>query len=190
MRIWGPFKLSVGVLAMVSSLFGMLHAASGIPENWWGPVTLAFAALLALEGLHELLPGAHVYLLVALAASVPLGICVVFKEWSPMVWIFALLLAFLEWTIRRLARMTEQTEIGTLLFSTALAVSLANTTLELFRFYWNAPSVWTLTQIANFMFPIVLPWSLILILIAHSGREVLKSRRIWRGADSGRGNPL
>jgi len=175
LRIWGTFKVFVGVLAVVSSLFGMMQGVKGI-QNWWGPVTLASAALLALEGLSELCSGAYTTFLIVLAALVPIGICGVFEDWSPRVWIFALLLAFLEWTIRRLAKMTGQSEMGTLVLSAVLAAALANTTGELFRFYWNAPSFWTLRQIARFMFPIVLPWILIVILIAHSGREVFKSR--------------
>lgn len=157
-------------------------------QNWWGPATLASAALLALEGLFEFLGEAYAYLLIVLAAVVPIGICSVFQDWSPRVWVFSLMLAFLEWTIRRLSKMTGQNEIGTLVFSILLGAALANTTGELFRFYWNAPSFWTLSQIARFMFPIVLPWILISILIAHSGREVLKSRAQMAEANPGQGD--
>ncbi len=190
MRIWGPFKLCAGMLAVVSSLFGMMHGVNGIPTNWWGPLTLVSATLLTLEGVFELLSRNYANLMVFLAAMVPVGICAIFQEWSPRVWIFALLLAFLEWTNRRLSRMTEQNEIGTFLFSIVLAASLANTTWQLFRFYWDAPSFWTLTQIAGFMFPIVLPWCLILTLVAHSGSEVLKAAMSMTEADSGRGDVL
>ena len=44
----------------------------------------------------------------------------------------------------------------------------------------------SLTQIAGFMFPIVLPWCLILTLVAHSGSEVLKAAMSMTEADSGR----
>jgi len=188
LRIWGTFKLSVGVLAAVSSLFGMMQSVNGISRNWWGPVTLASAALLALEGMFELLSGAYTNLLIVVAAMIPIVIYSVFQEWSPRVWVFALLLAFLEWTIRRLSKMTGQSEIGTLVFSLVLVAALANTTGELFRFYWNAPSFWTLRQIAGFMFPIVLPWSLIVILITHAGRDFLKSRTQMRETNPERGD--
>lgn len=184
MRIWGTFKFSVGVLAVASSLFGMKQDPYGIPENWWGPVTLASAALLALEGVFDFFGDASSNLLIVLAGVVPLGIAGFFQEWSPKVWVFAVMLAFLEWTIRRLSRATGRSEVGTLVFSVVLGAALANTTGELFRFYWDAPSVWTLTQIARFMFPIVLPWILILILIAHSGREVLRPRTQMPEANS------
>lgn len=154
----------------------MKEGVNGIPETWWGPVTLASGALLTLEGVHEFLGDAYFVLLIALAGAVPIGIAALFQEWSPKVWVFAVMLAFLEWTVRKLSKATGQSEVGTFVFSVVLGAALANTTGELFRFYWNAPSVWTLTQIARFMFPIVLPWILILILIAHSGREVLRSR--------------
>jgi hypothetical protein len=174
LRIWGTFKLFVGVLAMVSSLLGMMQGENRIPQGWWGPVTLASAVLLGLEGISELLAGAHSNLLIVLAGVVPIGIAGLFQEWSPRVWVFASMLAFFEWTIRRLSKTTERSEVGTLLFSVVLGAALANTTGELFRFYWDAPSVWTLSQIARFMFPIMLPWILVVVLIAHSGREVLR----------------
>jgi hypothetical protein len=153
----------------------MLDGLNGITTHWWGPLTLVSAALLALEGISELLLGKYGILLAFLAAMVPIGIWAVFQQPFPSVWIFSLFLAFLEWTIRRLSKITQQNEIGTLLFSVVLAASLANTTWELIRFYWDDPSFWTPTQIAGFMFPIVLPWCLILTLVAHSASQVLKS---------------
>lgn len=176
MKIWGTFKLFVGVLAVVSSLFGMMQGANGSPGNWWGPVTLASAALLVLEGVFQLFSKAHSSLLITLAAMVPIGVSSLMREWPPRLWVFAAMLAFLEWTIRKLSSTTGRSEIGTLVFSCVLGAALGNTTVELFRYYWNAPSVWTLGQIAGFMFPIVLPWVLIVILIGHSGREVFKRR--------------
>jgi hypothetical protein len=189
LRIWGTFKLFVGVLAAVSALFGIMQGLNRVPESLWGPVTLASAALLALEGVFELFSQTRPNVLIALAAMVPIGIAGLFHDWSPRVWILALMLAFLEWTIRRLSKATGQNEIGTLVFSVILGAALANTTGELIRFYWNAPSVWTLGQIAGFMFPIVLPWILVVILITHSGREVLKSRAEMPGANPGQGGP-
>jgi hypothetical protein len=189
LRIWGPFKLCVGILAVASSLFGMLRGLNTMTTHWWGPLTLVSAALLALEGISELLSRKYANLLVFLAAMVPIGIWVVFQESFPGVWIFSLFLAFLEWTIRRLSKITEQDEIGTLLLSLVLAASLANTTWELVRFYWDAPSFWMPSQIAGFMFPIVLPWCLILILIAHSASEILKPGLRLTETDPGQGMP-
>jgi len=176
LRIWGTFKLFVGMLAAVSSIFGMMQRVSASPGSWWGPVAVASAALLTLEGIFQLLPETYTNLLIALAAMIPIGISSLSGEWPARVWIFAAMVAFLEWTIRRLSSATGRSEIGTLVFSGLLGAALANTTVELFRYYWNAPSVWTLGQIMGFMFPIALPWVLVAILILHSGREVFRAR--------------
>ena len=174
--IWGTFKVFVGVLAASSSLFGMVQSVNRSPGSWWGPITLASAVLLAIEGVFQLLTGAHSNFLIVLAAMVPIGVFSLSGDWPPRIWVLAAMMAFLEWTIRRLSHATGRSEIGTLVFSTVLGAALANTTVELFRYYWDAPSFWTLHQIFGFMFPIVLPWVLIVILIVHSGRDVLRPR--------------
>jgi hypothetical protein len=48
----------------------------------------------------------------------------------------------------------------------------------LFRLYWDAPEFWPLGQIFRFMLPIALPWTLVLILMVHAGRDVAMKREL------------
>jgi hypothetical protein len=172
---WGVLKVFAGLLAVASSLFGMIQVVPGSPENWWGPVTLSAGALLALEGSSQLFSGLSSHVLIATAAIIPIGIAAMFQDWRPRVWVFAATLAFVEWSIRRLSSASGRSEIGTFVFTGVLSAALAKTSVELFQYYWNAPSFWSLSQIFGFMFPIALPWILVLVLLAHSGREVFAS---------------
>jgi len=172
LRFWGVYKLLLGVLAGVESLLGILRSGNGPAMNPWGPVTVAAAVLLAINGLAELFPHLHRWLLVLLAAIVPLGISVSSGDWPLKAWVFAAATGFLEWMFLRLEGATGRGELGSLLCAVTLAFSLANTTVMLFRLYWNAPEFWPLDQIFRFMLPIALPWTLILILLGHAIREV------------------
>jgi len=80
---------------------------------------------------------------------------------------------------------TGRTEIGALACCIALATSLANTTFMLFRLYWDAPQFWGLGQIFRFMLPIALPWTLVLVLLIHTTREVIwgAERNVNRGTE-------
>lgn len=162
----------VGILAAAESLLGMLRNANGPEASAWGMVTVAAAVLLAVDGLGQFAAAIPRGLLVALAAVVPVGISLGSEESLPGIWMFALAMGFLEWMFLELRVKTGRTEIGGLVCGMALAVSLANTTLMLFRMYWNEPQFWPLGQIFRFMLPIALPWTLVVILLVHSGREV------------------
>ena len=85
---------------------------------------------------------------------------------------FSIAVGFLEWVIQELKETTGRREIGSLACCAALACSLANTTFMIFREYWDAPQFWPLSQIFKFMLPIALPWTLILVLLTHSAREL------------------
>ena len=93
-------------------------------------------------------------------------------EWPAKLWMFAIALGFVEWMFLELKQATGRTEIGALVCCAALTVSLGNTTFKVFQLYWNAPQFWPLEQIFRFMLPIALPWTLILILLMHSAREL------------------
>jgi hypothetical protein len=182
LRFWGMYKLLVGVLAATESLLGMLRGFNGVERGVWGPLTVAAAILLALDGLGQLFPRASRWLLVALAAIVPLAISIISEDWPVKIWMFAAAVAFAEWMFQEIKSAAGRTEVGALLCGVALAISLGNTTLMLFRVYWDEPQFWPLGQIFRFMFPIALPWTLILILIVHAARET-----IW--GLKGQGNP-
>ena len=172
MKFWGVYKFLVGTIAAADSLFGMMQSVNGSRETLWGPAALATSILLAIEGLGQLFPRLHRFVLIALAAAVPLAISSRSAEWHPRIWICAIVLAFLEWMFQSIKQGTGRPDIGALAFASVLAAALANTTFELFRFYWNEPSFWPLSQIFRFMSPIALPWTLVLVLLAHAGREV------------------
>jgi len=173
LRFWGVYKLVVGILACIESLLGILRSGTGPAMNPWGPVTVGAAVLLAIEGIAEMFPRLHRWLLVSLAVVVPLGISISSGEWPLKDWMFAAATGFVEWMFQRLKTVTGRREIGSLACVMALALSLANTTFLLFRVYWSAPEFWPLGQIFRFMLPIALPWTLILILMGHAAREAV-----------------
>jgi hypothetical protein len=172
-KFWGVYKLLVGMLATGESLFGMIQTVNGGRETLWGPAALAASILLTIEGLGQLFPKLHGYLLITLAAVIPISFPGVFPGWQAPVWIFAVVLAFLEWMFQSIANATAQQDIGALAFSVVLMAALANTTFELFWFYWNEPSFWPLGQIFKFMSPIALPWTLVVILLVQAVRGVV-----------------
>ena len=176
MKFWGVYKLLVGLLAAAESLLGMLRSFNGGGRGIWGPLTIAAAVLLAIDGLAELFSRAgrwDRWLLVALAGIVALSISIVSGEWPGKIWIFGAAVAFVQWMFQELKRTAGRQEMGALLCGVALAISLGNTTLMLFRVYWDEPQFWPLGQIFRFMFPIALPWTLIVVLVVHAGREVI-----------------
>jgi len=172
LRFWGVYKLMVGVLATAESLTGMLRSVNAPETSMWGAVTIAAAVLLAIDGIEELLAAGNRWVFVALAAVVPIGISFVSGDWPPRLWMFAVAVGFVEWMFLELKQTTGRSEIGALACCVALAMSLGNTTVMLFRMYWNEPQFWPLGAIFRFMLPIALPWTLILILLAHSMREL------------------
>ena len=172
MKFWGVYKLMVGVLAAAESLLGMLHSVNAPEMSIWGALTLAAAILLAIDGVGQQFGPKHPWLLVVLAAIVPIGISAFSGEWPAKLWMFAIALGFVEWMFLELKQATGRTEIGALVCCAALTVSLGNTTFKVFQLYWNAPQFWPLEQIFRFMLPIALPWTLILILLMHSAREL------------------
>jgi hypothetical protein len=173
LKFWGVYKLMVGVLAAAESLLGMLHSANAPEMSIWGALTLAAAILLAIEGFGQQFGAKHRWIFVVLAAIVPIGISVFSDEWPPKLWMFAIALGFVEWMFQELKQTTGRTEIGTLVCCAALTISSGNTTLKVFQLYWDAPQFWPLQQILKFMVPIALPWTLILILLMHSVRELV-----------------
>jgi hypothetical protein len=174
LKFWGMYKLLVGVLAASESLLGMLRSFNGVERGVWGPLTIAAAVLLAIDGLGHLFAKVNRWLLVALAAFVPLAISMMSGEWPVKVWIFAAAVAFVEWMFQELKRTVGRTEVAALLCGVVLALSLGNTTWMLFRQYWDEPQFWPLRQIFRFMFPIALPWTLIVVLVVHAVREVIR----------------
>ncbi|HEY1579480.1 MAG TPA: hypothetical protein VGF82_20620 [Terracidiphilus sp.] len=174
MKFWGLFELVVGVFFALESTVGMMQIVNVAKEGWWGPVTLGAAILLAIGGLAQLLPKIHAAVFVALAAVVPLGISILASELSPTTAIFVVSLAFFAWTMQKQSRAAGRSEVGMLVCGIVLAIALGNTTVNLFRFYWNDPSFWPLHKILQFMCPIGLPWTLVLLQIIHSGRECLE----------------
>jgi hypothetical protein len=177
LKFWGVYKLMVGVLAAAESLLGILRSANPPEMSIWGPLTIAAAVLLAIDGLADLFVNVNRWLFVALGAIVPIAISILSDEWPVRLWIFAVAVGFAEWVFLELRRSTGRTEIGSLACCAALACSLANTTFMIFRQYWDAPQFWPLGQIFRFMLPIALPWTLIAILLLHSARELIASRK-------------
>ena len=172
LNFWGVYKLTVGVLAAAESLLGMLRSVNPPETTIWGALTVAASVLLAIDGLTELFPKMNRWIGVALDAMVPIAISVLSGDRPARLWVFAVAVGFVEWVFLELKRVTGRREIGVLACCLVLGSSLANTTLMLFRMYWNEPEFWPLEQIFRFMLPIALPWTLILILLWHSAREV------------------
>lgn len=185
LNFWSIYKLTVGVLAAAESLLGMLRSVNSPETTVWGALTVAASVLLAIDGLIELFPKVNRWIGVALAAIVPIAISVLSGDWPAKLWVFAVAVGFVEWVFLELKRVTGRTEIGVLACCMVLGSSLANTTLMLFRMYWNEPEFWPLGQIFRFMLPITLPWTLILILLWHSAREVAA-----HGSDTPKDAPL
>lgn len=171
MKFWGIFELVVGVLFAVESSLGMMKIINMAKEGWWGPVTLGAAILLAIGGLAQLLPKLRAAVFVSLAAASSFGISFLAGELSSTTVIFVVLLAFFAWTMQRMSRTGMRNEAAMLVCAIILVIALGNTTVDLFQFYWNDPSFWPLRKILQFMSPIALPWTLVLILVVHSGRE-------------------
>jgi hypothetical protein len=172
LKFWGVYKLTVGVLAAAESLSGMLRSTDLPATSVWGAITLAAAVLLAIDGLTELFARVHGWVFVSFAAVVPIAISLSSGDWPEKLWMYAVALGFVEWVFQELKRTTARTEIGTLACCAALGISLANTTFMLFKMYWDDPQFWPLGQIFKFMTPIALPWTLVLILLAHSARDL------------------
>jgi hypothetical protein len=168
------FELVVGVLFAVESSLGLMQIINVMKEGWWGPVTLGAAILLAIAGLAQLLPKVHSAVFVVMAALVPIGISLAASQFSMKTVVFAVLLSFFAWTMQRLSHTTGRSEVGAFLCGIVITIALLNTTVALFRFYWNDPSFWPLHKIFHFMSPIALPWTLVLILVVHSGRECME----------------
>jgi hypothetical protein len=171
LKFWGAYKLTVGVLAGAESFMGMLKSADPQETSVWGALTIAGAVLLLVDGLEELLAAANRWTTVGIAAAIPIAISILSGDRPARLWIFAVVVGFVEWVFQELKRTTGRTEIGALACCVALCTSLANTTFMLFRMYWNQPQFWPLGQIFSFMSPIALPWTLVLILLAHAVRE-------------------
>jgi hypothetical protein len=176
LRFWGVYKLMVGVLAGTESLLGILRSPNPPEMSIWGPFTIAGSVLLAMDGLTDLFSNVNRWLFVALGTMVPIVISALSGEWPVRLWIFVVAVGFLAWVFSELRRTTGRAEIGSLACCAALACSLANTTFMIFRQYWDAPQFWPLGQIFRFMLPIALPWTLIVILLLHSARELIGSR--------------
>lgn len=172
LKFWGVYKLMVGVLAAVESLLGILRSANPPEMSIWGPLTIAASVLLTIDGLADMFPGVNRWIFVVLGAVVPVAISAVSGDWPSKLWMFSIAVGFAEWVIQELKQTTGRTEIGSLACCAALACSLANTTFMIFREYWNAPQFWPLSQIFRFMLPIALPWTLVLVLLLHSAREL------------------
>jgi len=163
----------VGALAAAESLLGMLRSVNAPEASVWGALTVAASILLAIDGLERQFDEEHRWPFIALAGIVPICISILSGDWPSKLWMFALAMGFVEWMFQELKRTDGRTEIGTLACCAALAISLANTSIMIFRQYWDAPQFWPLGQIFRFMLPIALPWTLILILLAHSARELV-----------------
>ena len=172
LKFWGVFKLMVGLLATAESLMGMLRSVNAPETSIWGALTFAAAVLLAIDGIEELSAAGNRWVFVALASLVPIGISVFSGDWPARLWMFAIAIGFVEWVFLELKQTTARSEIGLLVCCVTLAMSLGNTTVMLFRMYWNEPQFWPLGAIFRFMLPIALPWTLILILLMHSAREL------------------
>ncbi|MBS1806218.1 MAG: hypothetical protein JST28_22990 [Acidobacteria bacterium] len=182
MNFWGVYKLTVGVLAAVESVAGMLRSINPPETSIWGALTLAAALLLAIDGLTDLLAHMHGWMFVAVTAAVPVGLSFVTDDWPPRLWMFAVVVGFAEWVFLGLKKATARADIGALACCAVLTISLANTTVMVFRTYWDEPQFWPLGQIFRFMMPIALPWTLILVLLVHSTRE-LKAPGSERGEE-------
>lgn len=175
MKFWGVYKVIVGVLAAAESLAGMLRSVNSPETSIWGALTLAAALLLAIEGLTDLFARVHAWIFVAVTAVVPVALSFLTGDWPPKLLIFAVALGFAEWVFLSLKRAAARANIGALACCAVLTVSLANTTVMVFRTYWDEPQFWPLGQIFKFMTPIALPWTLVLILLMHSARELRSS---------------
>lgn len=176
MKFWGVYKLMVGVLAAAESLLGILRSANPPELSIWGPLTIGASVLLAINGLGDVFSKVNRWVFVGLGAVVPFAVSALSDDWPRNLWMFAVVVGFLEWMFQELKKATGRAEIGSLACCAALACSLANTTFMIFRQYWDAPQFWPLSQIFRFMLPITLPWTLIAILLLHSVREMLAVR--------------
>jgi len=172
LKFWGVYKLTVGSLAAAETVAGMLRTAYPPETSIWGAFTLAASVLLAIDGLAELIEWVHRWVFVAIAVVIPIAISTVSDDWPQRLWMFSIAMGFSEWVFQELKRSTARTDIGALACCAVLAVSLANTTVMVFRTYWDEPQFWPLGQIFKFMAPIALPWTLILIMLWRSGHEV------------------
>jgi hypothetical protein len=175
LKFWGVYKLMVGVLAAAESLLGILRSLNPPEMSIWGPLTIAASVLLAIDGFRDLFANVNRWFFVAFGALVPVAISMLSDDWPARLWVFAVAVGFLEWVFLELRTTTGRTEIGSLACCALLACSLANTTFMIFRQYWDAPQFWPLGQIFRFMLPIALPWTLIMILLLHSARELIAS---------------
>lgn len=176
MKFWGVYKLMVGALAAAESLLGILRNVNPPEMSIWGPLTIAASILLAIDGLTDLFANVNRWYFVAFGTTIPIVISAFSDDWPARLWIFAVAVGFLEWVFFELRRTTGRAEIASLACCVALACSLANTTFMIFRQYWDAPQFWPLGQIFRFMLPVALPWTLIVILLVHSARELKVSR--------------
>ncbi len=168
LKFWGVYKLMVGILAAAESLLGILRSSNPPEMTVWAPVTIAASVLLAIDGLSQILPNVNRWIYVALAGSIPVLMAAASGIWPERLWVFTVVIGFLQWAFHRLERTSNRAEIGSLACCVALICSLANTTFMMFRAYWDEPQFWPLSQIFRFMLPIALPWTLIVILLLHT----------------------
>jgi len=188
MKAWGSAYVVVAALSGYESLFAMADSVNGATGRWWPPVTLAAAILLFIDGLKLLLPRLPSVWLTAFAGAVPLAICSLFGEWPIRVWVFSAALMLIEGVLLKARSTTKREGIAALAGLLVLNIALADSTLRVARYYWqgwwDATSRWTLFQIIVFVLPVLIPWSILLLLLAHSARVVFGGLR--QTADAGK----
>lgn len=182
MKAWGGLYIIVGVFAGWSSLGAVMASVNGSPDRWWPAFALGAAILLFTDGIRLCVPRIRAVLLVLLTGAIPLLISIVFMEWPLRVWVFSAALALLEALALKACAVTRRNGISTFVSCVVLVAALANTTIQLFFLYWggwwNGTSQWTLAQIAGFMLPTLIPWSILLAMLVHATNVLFRSQSL------------
>jgi hypothetical protein len=172
MKVWGCLYIIVGVFAGWSSFRSMMAGVNGAPESWWPAFAFGAATLLVVEGIRLCVPKIQTTWLILLTGAIPLSISTIFIEWPLRIWVFSAALSLIEALILKASAVTRRDGISAFVSCLVLVAALANTTIHLFSDYWsgwwNATSQWTLTQIAGFMLPALIPWSILLAMLLHT----------------------
>jgi hypothetical protein len=181
MRVWGSAYIVVGVLAGYESLIDMMQAVNGAMEGWWPPITLAAAILLCTDGVRLCFPRIRGVWLIAIAGSIPLAICSLLGEWPLRCWVFSAALVLLQGLFLKTGSVVKRDGICAFACLLVLTAALANSTVHLALHYWkgwwDATFQWTLAEIVGFLAPLLIPWSILLVLFAHSVRVFFGGQR-------------
>jgi hypothetical protein len=161
------------VLTGRAAFYLMMQTVNGGPWSWWGPVILAASILLLVDGIYSLVPRLAVMWLVVIAASVPIAICAPFGTLPLRCWVFAAIMALVEWAFLKVGAAIKRKGIAAFLASVVLVVSWVATSVSLVNYYLHSN---TLRMSASLIVMFLMSWALVIGVLVRSGFDLFHMR--------------